>query len=227
MTSLDATDTNSPPSPAHLYVELEDKTHLQIRLVTPRDRAHLVDGFGRLSRQSRYTRFFSYIPSLQGPVLDRLADLSGYLHVAVGAFAENDDLGHGLAIARAIQPSPGAAAELAITVVDGAQGQGLGELLLHVLVALSANLGVTSFTATTLSENRPAAKVFRKIGATTRTDPQDASITMVSLDSGNLAALKGWPPSLDQKIRLFVQHTTEAIQTARTLHTTSSSVGTT
>jgi hypothetical protein len=217
MTLVAATDACPPIGPEFLSVRLEDGSCLQIRLVTPADRAHLVDGFARLSKQSRYTRFFSYIPSLDGPVLDNLADLSGHLHVAVGAFAGNDDLGHGVAVARAIQPASGEPAELAITVVDGAQGMGLGELLLHILVVVGTKLGVTAFTATTLRENHPAGKAFRKIGAKTTPDPEDMAISLATMDSGDLKKLTGWPPELDEEIQRFATRAGQAVQHARKL----------
>ena len=144
--------------------------------------------------------------ALQGPVLDQLADLSGYLHVAIGAFTENDELGHGVAVARAIQPSPGAPAELAITVVDSAQGMGLGQLLLHILIELMTELGVTSFTATILRDNYPAVSLFRKLGATTHPDPEDLALTLAEIAPGNLPKLVGWPPDLERQIRGFVKH---------------------
>jgi hypothetical protein len=205
-----------PIGPEFLSVRLEDGSCLQIRLVTPADRAHLVDGFARLSKQSRYTRFFSYIPSLEGPVLDNLANLSGHLHVALGAFAGNDELGHGVAVARAIQPAYGEPADLAITVVDGAQGMGLGELLLHILVVLGTKLGVTAFTATTLRENYPAGKAFRKIGAKTAPDPEDMAISLATMGSGDLKKLTGWPPELEEQIQLFATRAGLAVQRAQT-----------
>jgi hypothetical protein len=215
MTLGTANDVCPPIGPEFLSVRLEDGSCLQIRLVTPADRAHLVDGFARLSKQSRYTRFFSYIPSLEGPVLDNLADLSGHLHVALGAFAGNDELGHGVAVARAIQPASGEPAELAITVVDGAQGLGLGELLLHILVVMGTKLGVTSFTATTLRENHPAGKAFRKIGAKTAPDPEDMAISLATMVSGDLKKLTGWPPELEEEIQRFATRAGQAVQQNR------------
>jgi hypothetical protein len=222
MTLGTANDVCPPIGPEFLSVRLEDGSCLQIRLVTPADRAHLVDGFARLSKQSRYTRFFSYIPSLEGPVLDNLADLSGHLHVALGAFAGNDELGHGVAVARAIQPASGEPAELAITVVDGAQGLGLGELLLHILVVMGTKLGVTSFTATTLRENHPAGKAFRKIGAKTAPDPEDMAISLATMVSGDLKKLTGWPPELEEEIQRFATRAGQAVQQAQKLQRGSS-----
>ena len=193
----------SANSPEILSVRLADDSCLRIRPLTPLDREHLVEGFSRLSTQSRQKRFFSSMRSLQGPVLDTLADLSGHLHVAIGAFTENDDLGHGVAVARAIQTSPGEPAELAITVVDSAQGMGLGQLMLHALMEIMTKLGVSSFTATILRENAPAIGLFRKLGATTKPDPEDLAITLAQIIPENVPKLAGWPDDLEHEIVAF------------------------
>lgn len=212
MFSESSTDTIAATAPEFLSVRLRDKSCLRIRLLTPEDREHLVEGFSRLSRESRYTRFFSYIPSLEGPVLDKLADLSGHLHVAIGAFTENDELGHGVAVARAIQPAAGEPAELAITVVDGSQGMGLAQLLLHILVKVTANLGVERFAAEVLRENYAAVKAFRNIGASTHPDPEDMAVTLVELAPGDLTKLSRWPDDLEERIRAFAAHASVSVQ---------------
>jgi GNAT superfamily N-acetyltransferase len=212
MISEPSTDPNRISLPEFLSVRLTNRSCLRIRVLTPMDREHLLDGFSRLSTQSRQKRFFSSMRALQGPVLDQLADLSGYLHVAIGAFTENDEMGHGVAVARAIQPSPGAPAELAITVVDSAQGMGLGQLLLRVLIEIMIELKVTSFTATILRENYPAVGLFRKLGASTHPDPEDLAITLAEIGSGNLSKLKGWPDDLEKQIRAFVEHACENLR---------------
>jgi RimJ/RimL family protein N-acetyltransferase len=207
-----STPQGHPREPKYLSVRLADSSCLRIRLVTPLDREHLVEGFSRLSNESRHTRFFSSMRALQGPVLDKLADLSGYLHVAIGAFTENDDLGHGVAVARAIQPSPGDPAELAITVVDNAQGMGLGRLLLHILMVVMTEIGVASFSATILRENFAAVALFRKLGAATNPDPEDLAITLASIGPGDLSRLTGWPDDLEQRISDFARHVSKQLR---------------
>jgi GNAT superfamily N-acetyltransferase len=208
--------------PTHLHVDLSDGSIVRIRRVTPDDRDALVKGFNRLSKQSRYTRFFTPMPTLSGPILDRLADLVGHRHVAIAAFSDGEsDSGDtvegrgsglfcasdtGLGVARAIQETAGAPAELAVTVVDDVHGRGIGELLLRVLLAVMREMGVESFRASALRDNTAMLKTFSKLGAQVRTDPDDPTVKIVELSFAHLLPAEKWAPGFEAEVLSFARN---------------------
>ena len=138
---------------------LRDGTPVRLRLIGPADRARLAAGFEKLSRESRYLRFFTAMPHLPERKLDRLVATDGWKHVAIGAEVASDDpaAAEGLGVARFIRLDDAPdVAEVAVAVVDAKQRLGLGTLLLRVLVDAARERGVHRFRAMLLSENASA-----------------------------------------------------------------------
>ncbi len=135
-----------------------------IRPLEPGDRQLLVDGFERLSPESRYRRFFAQIPRLTERQLDYLTDVDQHDHVAL--IAIDEATGEGIGVARFVRTGPGVA-EPAIVVVDDHQGRGVGSALLDRLVERAQEEGVTRFVAPVLAENVAAIRAFERLGDTT------------------------------------------------------------
>ena len=137
---------------------LRDGTPVRLRFIGPADRARLAAGFQKLSRESRYLRFFTAMPNLPDRILDRLVATDGSKHVAIGAEVASDDpAAEGLGVARFIRLDDAPdVAEVAVAVVDAKQQLGLGRLLLRALVEAARERGVRRFRATVLTENTPA-----------------------------------------------------------------------
>ena len=136
--------------------ELEDGTPVALRLLRPEDRELLRQGFEQLSSESRYQRFMSVKPELTETDLERLTDVDGEDRFAIGAVRLTDDgrEGEGLGVARfARLPDEPEVAEPAVTVVDEAQGKGLGSLLLRRLGAAARERGVRFFRGEVLIRN--------------------------------------------------------------------------
>ena len=138
---------------------LRDGTRVRLRPIGPADRARLAAGFEKLSRESRYHRFFTAMPQLPDKILDRLVATDGWKHVAIGAEVASDDpaLAEGLGVARFIRLDDAPdVAEVAVAVIDEKQGLGLGTLLLKALVQAARAQGIRRFRAITQSENAAA-----------------------------------------------------------------------
>lgn len=152
------------------YVEratLRDGTHVVLRLLTPEDKPLLEAGFGRMSPESRYTRFLAPKTTLTPDELRYLTEIDQERHFALGAVREDGD-GHGgpvgLGIARFIElPDPPHTAEAAITIVDDMQGRGLGRLLLMRLCAAAAERGIQRFRCEVLGSNRSMQSLLEAI----------------------------------------------------------------
>ncbi len=165
-------------------VELSDGTPLLLRLGTPADRDALVAGFERLSPESRVSRFFTAMPKLSPLFLDRLVDVDGSRHVAVGAWdrSRESDVGNhadglGVGVGRYfVSDDDPTRAEMAVAVIDEYQGRGIGRLLLEAVIALAVDHGITTVTATVLSSNEPMLHVMAAMGATLDWDPDDRTV---------------------------------------------------
>ena len=182
-------------------VELDDGTPLRLRLGTSDDRDALRAGFERLTPASRAARFFTGMPNLSDPFLDRLLDIDESRHVAIaaedtsrGSDVDTHSMGLGVGVARYITSSTDATrADLAVAVIDEYHGRGVGRLLLEALIDHAIANGVTTWTATVLSVNTKMLRLLASLGATPRSDPGDRSIVEFEIplerdDSGVLVS---------------------------------------
>ena len=67
-------------------------------------------------------------------------------------------------------------AEVAFTVVDKYQGQGIGAVLMRHLAALARSAGLKELIAEVLPENTPMLKVFEKSGLKLATKQEDGVV---------------------------------------------------
>jgi RimJ/RimL family protein N-acetyltransferase len=143
---------------------LRDGSRVVLRAIEPDDKEALLDGFGRLSEESRYRRFLSPTPRLTEAQLRYLTEVDHDRHEAVIAFAE--ETGEPVGVARYIRhPDDPAAAEPAVTVVDDWQGRGLGTALLEEVSERAREAGVERFIATVLAGNRPIIAMLEHLGS--------------------------------------------------------------
>jgi len=152
-------------------VTLRDGTSVRLRPIVPEDKALLVEGFRRLSPESRYRRFMAPIEELTADQLRFLTEIDYADHFAWVAL-DLDAAGHpGVGVSRYVRiPDEPEVAEPAVTVVDDYQGRGLGTLLLEALGAVALENGITRFRGHALEVNRPIREVLEAMGATTAHD---------------------------------------------------------
>lgn len=138
-------------------IALADGTRVELRLVRPDDKALFVEGFARLSEESRYRRFFGAKSRLTDAELKYLTELDGEHHFALGAVRHDPDGHiHGVGIARFnCLPDDCTMAEPAVAVTDDAQNRGLGRALLERLVGAAYERGVRRFRFEVLASNEP------------------------------------------------------------------------
>jgi GNAT superfamily N-acetyltransferase len=153
-----------PSSP----IALRDGSAVQLRPQRPDDGPRLAEFFARLSPHSRYQRFFTGMPPrLPRAVLKALANVDGERHV--GVIAERDGRVVGAARYVRSEQTP-EVADVAFTVADELQGNGLGRLLMQELQAHAARRGITRFAFDVLATNDAALAVARLLGARLRRD---------------------------------------------------------
>ena len=171
-------------SPCRQQAVLRNGTPVQIRVALPGDRDRIVAAFNELEPDSVYTRFFSMRKELSATELDRFSatDFVNFVGlVAVGGSgADETVIG---AATYVVLPSKNAAraAEVAFTVEEDYQGQGLAGKLFGMLADIAREHGIAHLEADVLAGNAPMLKVFERSGlALTKT--RDGGVTHIVMD---------------------------------------------
>jgi GNAT superfamily N-acetyltransferase len=170
--------------------ELRDGSRVHFRQARRTDRDLLVRGFERLSPESRYRRFLTPMHELDEKTLRYLTDLNHRDHEAIFAL---DESGEGVGVARyvrsGVRPDT---AEVAVAVVDGWQGRGLGTLLLQAISVRARDEGVRTFTALMLASNHEMMDLFEHLGP----------VRIVGRAGGTVEIEVAIPPDATARVRL-------------------------
>jgi RimJ/RimL family protein N-acetyltransferase len=136
---------------------------LDVRPLTPADRERLGQAFARLSARSRRDRFLATKPWVSPDELTYLTHIDHRTHEALTAVDPTS--GDIVGVARyATAPGETGVADMAVTVLDAWQGQGIGTLLGRRLLGRAADNGIARLTATTFADNRPARALLQRLG---------------------------------------------------------------
>ena len=170
-----------PQSPEMLPISLHDGTPVVIRPQTPDDRQALAEFFARLTPHSRYQRFFTGMPpKLPSSMLKALANVDGERHFGLLAVRDGEVVGAARYVRRDDAPH---IADVAFTVADELQGNGLGRRLMRELQAHAARRGITRFAFDVLATNDAALSVARLLGARLERDGTTVE-GVIYIDSG-------------------------------------------
>jgi GNAT superfamily N-acetyltransferase len=168
------------PSTAELIalgapIVLRDGSRIRLRQGHRTDKARLLEGFSRLSPESRYRRFLAATPDLSEETVRYLTEIDHRDHEAIAALSE--ETGDGIGIARYIRnPQRPHTAEVAVTVIDDWQGKGVGTLLLDVLAGRARAEGITKFTALMLASNQNMMDVLNAQGPVRTIDRETGTV---------------------------------------------------
>jgi GNAT superfamily N-acetyltransferase len=140
-----------------------------IRPVSPDDKPRIVSGMRQLSAESRHLRFFTENAELSPEMLKYLTEVDQQNHVAWIALDASLPDEPGIGIARFVRlPKEPTVAEFALIIIDPCRSMGLGRHLLHVLRTRAKEVGVNTFRAEVLPENRLMIDWLNRMGATSR-----------------------------------------------------------
>jgi RimJ/RimL family protein N-acetyltransferase len=158
---------------------LRDGRRVEIRAQRPGDRDAIAAAFRRSSPESIYRRFFGPRTGFTEKEVAFYLDLDFVDHVAL--VTELEEAGQKVIAGggRYIVSEPGRA-EVAFTVDDAHQGQGIGSALMRHLATIAREAGLTELYAEVLPENAPMLKVFERSGLvmTTRREPGVVHVTL-------------------------------------------------
>ncbi len=148
-------------------IRLKDGTRCHIRPIGHDDPDLLNACFAGLSPASRRLRFFGAKQVLTAADLAYLTAADGRDHLAFAAIAldRNGRDGEVLGAARCIRSAPGSeTAELAMAVVDQAQGKGVGTALLDHLTEAAREQGIRRFHCEVLADNEGMRTLASRLG---------------------------------------------------------------
>ena len=144
---------------------LADGTQVLLRPIRADDKRRLGAAFSRLSPETQTLRFLGPKPRLTTADLRYLTEIDGADHVALVAVLAHRPaiiVGVGRFVRSAEDPE---AAEVAVVIGDPWQQQGLGRHMGLALADLARRRGIRRFTASMLSENVAAHRLFAGISA--------------------------------------------------------------
>jgi RimJ/RimL family protein N-acetyltransferase len=145
---------------------MDTQRDIGFRPIQPDDTERLVGAFDGLSDTSRYRRFLAPVKSLSETQLRQFTHVDFVDHVAWVAELIGEPGRPVAGVGRWIRSKADpAVAEIALTVVDAYQRQGLGTALLKLLAEAALVRGVQWFEWTVLGENRPMRALLEGYGA--------------------------------------------------------------
>jgi RimJ/RimL family protein N-acetyltransferase len=159
---------------------LRDGRQIEIRALKPIDEKDMLAAVDRTSAQSLYRRFFGAKRHFSDSERALFLSVDFANHVALVAIAEDAGQRSIVGGGRYIVVRPGVA-ELAFTVIDKYQGQGIGACLMRHLASLARDAGIRELIAEVLPENIPMLKVFQNSGFSLQTKHR-GGVVNVTLD---------------------------------------------
>ena len=157
---------------------------VHIREMRLADEAELVQGFERLSQETRYMRFMRVV---QQPDLKRLrAVLSSFPEAGVGVVATIpaadgiDIVGSAIAVFDTDQTR----CEFATTVAASFSGVGLATALMKALIDESVRRGVKEMEGFVLAENHRMLRLAKRLGFSITPEPGDATVRICRMTLG-------------------------------------------
>ena len=158
---------------------LRNGRRVEIRALKPADRTGLLEAVAHMSEEARYRRFFAPKRSFTEKEIEYYLNVDFVRHVALVAVVEEPG---GPVIAgggRYIVSEPGHA-EVAFSVDDPHQGQGIASALMRHLVVIARNAGLKELIAEVLPDNAAMLAVFSRCGLPMR-ETRDGGVVHVAL----------------------------------------------
>ncbi len=163
-----------------LTERLRSGLEVTIRAVRPDDKERINEAFRNLEPETIYTRYFMHKTSLTEADLKWATELDFEKDVALVVTMNSKDKEIVIGGSRfsVLKADKGATkkAEIAFTVEEDFQGQGMASRLLKHMISIARQMGIDSFEAEVLPENGSMLSVFKKSGLSLRQSFEDGSI---------------------------------------------------
>ncbi len=141
---------------------LEDGTAVNFRPIHPTDEPKMRDLFYRLSEQTIYYRFMSYLKVIPRKQIQDFVYIDHRNEVTIVGTLPAPDGDEIIAVGSYYLDPKTNLAEVAFVVKDEWQNKGIGTFLLQYLIRIARRNGIRGFTAEVLVDNKPMQAVLNK-----------------------------------------------------------------
>lgn len=145
---------------------LRDGRIIEIRALRPEDKTQMLAAVSRISPRSLYRRFFGPKKSFSESEKAFFLNVNFADHVALVATIGQNGRTEIVGGARYVVAESGIA-EVAFTVIDEFQGQGVGSALMRHLALLAEQASIKQLVADVLPENTAMISILKKSGLPT------------------------------------------------------------
>lgn len=152
-----------------------------IRQIREDDKAGVLEAFGELSPDSRYTRFMAAVKDLPEALLDDVVHPEPGMDCTLAAVAGTEASGHLIGGARYVALPGRDACEFAVTVLDGWQATGLGRVLMQTLIEFARAAGFRTIEGYVLASNSAMRGLAHRLGFVDTPCPDDPTQRVVAL----------------------------------------------
>ena len=136
----------------------------------------------RLSPRSRHYRFLGGVRELSAEELKAFCDVDGHRTMAFVATVPDNGHEREVGVVRYAPNARTDAREIAVTVADEWQNQGIGTRLARQLIEHAREHGVKRLYSVDLADNAPMRALAGDLGMTADRDPDDAHQVIYSLE---------------------------------------------
>lgn len=163
---------------------MRDGRRIRIRAYMPEDQPAFVAAAGKVGPRSRYLRFFTLKLEFSEREREFFLNVDFDKHVALVALTEEAGRDMLVGAGRYVVIKPGRA-EVAFTVIDSHQGQGIGTALLRHIIAVARIAGLHELIAEVLPENKSMLHLFENCGVPVSVsgEPEVVHVTMQLTDA--------------------------------------------
>jgi GNAT superfamily N-acetyltransferase len=152
-----------------------------IRPLHPADSAMESEFVRNLSVETKHYRFLGGVKELSPAELKRLCHVDGRHSMAFVATVQGNGHETQIGISRYAECPSDGVGEMAVTIADAWQHNGLGQLLVKRLITYAKTHGVKQLYSVDLADNVAMQKLAGDLGMSARRDPDDDSQVIYSL----------------------------------------------
>ncbi len=164
-----------------LWARGKDGHDYLIRPVRPSDAPLISRSYETLSERSKWFRFHHAQPHLPDEMLAAFCAPDPAREVGIVVEGQGALRGEIVGAARVIGIGPGKAAEFAVTFRSEVRGRGLARQALETVIGAAREAGCDSVRGAISARNEAMLHLARRIGFTTRRDPDDPSLVVAEI----------------------------------------------